>query len=175
MKYTQRYGVCRIALLALILITVAGCQRLMNQDAAIQKAIRQHLTERSDLAMDKMVMEMQKVTVDGDKAQAEVVFRVASGGGAPESRMGYHYDLHREGGAWKVDSGRPAGAETTHPQMGEGGQGMPSGGGVSGAPMRGDGSGPSDSMALPEGHPPVGGVSPGANPHGDTPPPSSQK
>ena len=171
-SHTQRYGVCKITLLGLILITAAGCQRLMNQDAAIQKAIQQHLTERSDLAMDKMVMEVQKVTVDGDKAQAEVVFRVAGGGGAPESRMGYHYDLHREGGAWKVDSGRPAGAATAHPQMGEGmGQGMPSSDGVSGAPTGGDGSAP----ALPEGHPPIGGVSPGANPHGDTPPPSSQK
>src|SRR5689334_1892725 len=93
-------------LLAALVSFTVGCQRLMNQDAAIQKAIQQHLTERSDLAMDKMVMEMQKVTVDGDKAQAEVVFRVAGGGDMPESRMGYHYDLHREGGAWKVDSGR---------------------------------------------------------------------
>ena len=79
-----------------------GCQRMMNQDAAIQKAIRDHLGERSDLSMDKMVMEVQQVKVEGEKATAEVVFRTTSD---PPARMSYHYDLRKQGGAWQVSGG----------------------------------------------------------------------
>src|SRR6185503_9821568 len=96
------------AILGLVVFLGLGCQRLMNQDAAIQKAIRDHLSERSDLAMDKMVLEMHQVKVDGDKAQAEVVFRTTAD---PPAQMNYHYELHRVGGAWQVDTGRPSAAE----------------------------------------------------------------
>lgn len=129
-------NVWMIAIVGTLLLAALGCQRLMNQDAAVQKAIQDHLSERSDLAMDKMVMEVQQVNVDGDKAQAEVVFHVA---GDTQMRMAYHYDLHREGGSWKVDTGRPSGSETPHPQMGEE---QPS------------------ADALPEGHPPLGEMPP---------------
>jgi len=141
----------KITIVGATLLMAVGCQRLMNQDAAVQKAIQDHLAERSDLAMDKMVMEVQQVQVDGDKAQAEVVFRVTSD---PNSRMAYHYDLSREGGTWKVDSGRPGGAESSHPQAGE--------------PMAGEPESPAPSE-LPEGHPPITG----ANPPGEEPPASA--
>ena len=152
------------AILAMLLFACFGCQRLMNQDAAIQKAVRDHLGERSDLDMRQMVMEMQQVKVDGDKAQAEVVFRATS---SPPAQMAYHYDLHREGGAWKVDTGRPSG--TQHPPMGE------SAGEASGGDSMGDGQ--ATSGELPAGHPPITQT----NPHGAAPgasepaPPSPQQ
>jgi hypothetical protein len=147
---------CMAALLGL------GCQRLMNQDAAIQKAIRDHLTERSDLDMSKMVLEIRQVKVDGDKAQAEVVFRTTSD---PPAQMSYHYELHREGGAWKVDTGRPSAADTQHPQMGQ--AAGEAGGESQGEPQGGQ---------LPAGHPPINQAPIGqTNPHGDAPPPSSQQ
>jgi hypothetical protein len=152
-----------LTFVTVVMLTSLGCQRLMNQDAAIQKAIRDHLAERSDLSMDKMALEMKQVKVNGDKASAEVVFRTTSD---PPSQMGYHYELHREGGAWKVDNGRPSASETQHPQMGEGD--------ASSSPSQ------SPSGELPAGHPPINGApSQGTldqmNPHGDAPPPSSQK
>jgi hypothetical protein len=136
----------KIVTLGVLALLAVGCQRLMNQDAAIQKAIRDHLGERSDLSMDKMVMEVHQVKVDGDKAQAEVVFRTTSD---PPAQMNYHYELHREGGAWKVDTGRPSAAEAQHPQMGE-------------APMdeSKSGEGQPSAGALPEGHPPIEQVNP---------------
>ncbi|MBI4480554.1 MAG: hypothetical protein HY651_11075 [Acidobacteria bacterium] len=151
-------NVWKVAIVGTLLLAALGCQRLMNQDAAVQKAIQDHLSERSDLAMDKMVMEMQQVKVDGDKAQAEVVFHVA---GDSQMRMAYHYDLHREGASWKVDSGRPSGSETPHPQMGES---------PAGESMPGESGNGEPSLDLPEGHPPIGEM----NPPGEEAPPSSQ-
>lgn len=129
----------------------AGCQRLMNQEAAVQKAIQEHLSQRSDLAMDKMTMEMRRVTVSGDKAEAEVVFRVTAD---PNSQLFFHYDLYREGGRWRVQGGRPSGEQSAHPTPG----GAPEGGlppGGMGQPAPG---------ALPEGHPPIGEVNPRQEP-----------
>ena len=153
--------VCKIAFIGVSLLTALGCQRLMNQEAAVQKAIQDHLAQRSDLAMDQMVMEVQQVNVNGDTAQAEVVFAVA---GDPQSRMSFHYDLHREGGRWQVDAGRPSGSQASHPQSG----GTPMGGSQVGESMPGE-AGTAEPLNLPEGHPPVQEM----NPHGEDSPPSS--
>jgi hypothetical protein len=147
----------KIAFLAASLLAALGCQQLMNQQAAVQKAIQDHLAERTDLAMNKMTMEVQQVNVNGDKAQAEVVFSIS---GDPQSRMSYHYELHREGGRWLVDGGRPTGSPMAHPQMGQSGMG---------GPMPG-GSGNAEPLNLPEGHPPVQQM----NPSGENSPPSSR-
>jgi hypothetical protein len=127
-----------------------GCQGLVNQEAAVQKAIQEHLAERSDLALDKMTMVMERVTVDGNTAQAEVVFGVADD---PQSRMSYQYDLRREDGRWLVEAGRPSASQLPHPEMGEA--------------MPGDSS-PAEPSSLPEGHPPISEM----NPHGEGPLPS---
>lgn len=140
-------NIWKIGLLAASLLAALGCQRLMNQEAAVQKAIQDHLADRSDLAMNKMTMEVQKVNVNGDTAQAEVVFSIS---GDPQSRMSFHYDLHREGGRWLVDSGRPTGSQMPHPQMGQPGTGGPTP----------DGSGNAEPLNLPEGHPPVRQMNP---------------
>jgi hypothetical protein len=127
------------------LLSAFGCQGLMNQEAAVQRAIHDHLAARSDLAMDKMTMTMERVVVDGETAQADVVFAVT---GDPQSRMSYHYDLRREGGRWLVEAGRPNASQLPHPQLGD--------------------STDSSVGELPEGHPPLTG----SNPHGEGPLPS---
>jgi hypothetical protein len=163
----MKAGVWSTVVILGLAIAAGGCQRLMNQDAAIQKAIRDHLTERSDLDMTKMTLEMHEVKVNGDKATAEVVFRTTT---EPPAQMNYHYDLHRESGLWKVDTGRPSAASNQHPQMGEG---------------EAAGDAGSDAGELPAGHPPIGqapiGQSPTdqpsadqMNPHGDMPLPSQR-
>jgi hypothetical protein len=148
-----------IALMGIGLFIAVGCQRLMNQEAAVQEAIQDHLAARSDLAMDKMTMEVQQVTVNGDTAQADVIFSVP---GDSQMRMAYHYELRREGGRWRVDSGRPSASQVPHPPMGE------AMGGEMGESMPG-GSGAGEPLNLPEGHPPIEQM----NPHGDTPLPST--
>ncbi|MBI2819590.1 MAG: hypothetical protein HYX73_06400 [Acidobacteria bacterium] len=148
---------CKIVFIGVSLLVALGCQRLMNQEAAVQKAIQDHLAERSDLALDKMVMEVQQVNVNGDTAQAEVVFSVA---GDPQSRMSFHYDLHREGGRWQVDASRLSDSQESHPQMG---------GPSVGESMPGE-SGSAEPLNLPEGHPPVQEM----NPRGEDTPPSSR-
>ena len=145
----------KIAFLGASLLAALGCQRLMNQEAAVQKAIQDHLAERSDLAMNKMVMEVQQVNVNGDTAQAEVMFSIS---GDPQSRMSIHYDLHREGGRWQVDAGRPSGSQAPHPEMG--------GPGMEGS-MPGE-TGSAEPLNLPEDHPPVREM----NPQGEAPPSS---
>lgn len=108
----------------------AGCQR-EGDSAAIQQAIEKHLTSRPGLASENLILEMQEVQVEGDAAEAEVVFHSRSD---PDARMSYHYELRKEGGEWNVASGRPSTEGTPHPST-EGGA-EPEG-------------------SLPEGHPPV--------------------
>jgi hypothetical protein len=128
----------RFSLLALLTAGSIGCGT-GNQDGAVRRAIEEHLSRRSDLAMDKMVLEVQQISVDGDRAQAEVVFRTTMD---PPARMTYTYELRRDGGSWQVESGRPTGMETPHPEMGN-----PEGGEL-------------QSGELPQGHPPLTGGHP---------------
>ena len=123
------------ALVVFSLLAALGCSSMGDQKPAVEKAIKDHLSKRSELAINNMTMEVKDVKVDGDKAGAEVLFRVTS---APEMQMAYHYELARESGSWKVLQGRPAQADSSHPT----GSADPS---------------MSDPSALPPGHPPFGG------------------
>ena len=111
-----------------------GCQQATSINTQVQEAIAEHLAERPGIDASRMMIEVQTVSVQGDQAEAEVIFRSRD---TPDSRMNYHYELRRADGRWKVESGRPSAAQSPHPQPGEGEEGPASG-------------------ALPEGHPPVG-------------------
>ena len=147
MRTVRRWA---MAIAAACVLIGGGCQTLTDQKGAIQEAIEEHLSRRSDLAMDQMVLEMGEVKVEGDSAEAEVVFRTTS---EPAMRMAYHYELRREGGGWQVASGRPSAAEVPHPTLGEteGESESPDRALPEGHPAIPDGAAP-----LPEGHPPVG-------------------
>jgi hypothetical protein len=121
---------------AVIGLCLVGCQRGPSINAQVQSAIAEHLADRPGIAPDRLLIEVQTVTVQGDKAEADVIFRSRDN---PESRMAYHYELRREGDAWKVQGGRPSSAESPHP--------VPE-------------AAPDAGATLPEGHPPVEG-----NPH----------
>jgi hypothetical protein len=128
-------------------LAATGCSRFGDQKPAVEKAIKAHLSSRTDLAINQMVMEVKDVKVDGDKAGADVLFRVTN---APEMQMGYHYELAREGGEWKVLQGRPAQTNSAHPT----GSADP---------------GTTDPNALPPGHPPVSGGQMPGNMSGEMP------
>lgn len=85
----------------------------------MEAAIRAYLSQRSDLAMNKMEVEITHVEFQGEKAEADVIFRVKGGQGT----MPFHYTLHREGDHWVVERGRsgtPTGTQMPpgHPPLG---------------------------------------------------------
>ena len=114
---------------------LAGCsgQRDANSNAAIQRAIEQHLSSRAGLDASKMLIEVQQVKIQGERAQAEVIFRSRDN---PQASMAFSYELRREAGEWKVENGRPSTAGSPHPD---------------------GGSGAEEGSPLPPGHPPAEG------------------
>ena len=142
--------------LILSLLLLAGCSSKANSDDAVRKALIAHLSTRPGLDMSKMDLEVNKVTIDGDKASADVTFKVK--GGASNQTMGMTYQLVRADGAWKVQ-GTPVGHGA---EGGAGGAGAsPHGGGA--PPMGGDGGG--EKAGSSSGfHPQVGGGAGGMPP-----------
>jgi hypothetical protein len=127
-----RYG--RVLLLVITAAVLQiGCNRADNSDAAIKKAIEDHLSGRAGLNSSEMVMEMKQVKVEGDNADADVQFRSRND---PKASMDFHYRLHRENKIWKVE--QPAAGAAPHAMP----PGQPEGGAPSGE--------------LPPGHPPTG-------------------
>ncbi len=96
---------------------LAGCGGLLEGDsnAAIQRAIEEHLANRPGLANDNLLMEVKDVQIQGDTAVAEVVFRSRTDQAA---MMAFHYQLRNEGNRWKVESGSPSQERSSHPPSG---------------------------------------------------------
>ncbi|MBI4458767.1 MAG: hypothetical protein HY648_01745 [Acidobacteria bacterium] len=128
----NKYG----ALLAVfsLMSLLVGCtsEPAADSDTAVRQAIEKHLAGRSDLAADKMTMEVVNVKFDGERAEAEVVFRTTSG---PPAQMAFLYELHREGSEWQVERGRPSATDSPHPSSSSGSDG--------------------NKNPSPEGHPPI--------------------
>ena len=114
-------------------VWLAGCQGGTSINGQVQEAIAEHLASRPGIDASRLMIEVQSVSVQGDQAEAEVIFRSRD---TPDSRMNYHYELRRAEGQWRVESGRPSAPQSPHP------------------PSEGDQ--PEGGMSLPEGHPPVG-------------------
>ena len=123
-----------ISIVALILCCVlgAGCNKAQQDDKAIRAALEKHLSERGNLNMAAMDMEVKQVKVEGNRAEAQVEFRVKQGG--PSMQMAY--TLERQGNAWVVRGATPAGGGMAHPPTGAG-------------------TPPSGAGDLPAGHPPM--------------------
>jgi len=129
-------------LLVAVGIVLAGCgQNKADTDAAVRRAIEEHLAGQAGLASSEMVMDLKKVDVQGDKAQADVQFRSRTD---PKAFMDFHYQLHKEGRDWKVDQPNPTSGGMPHsmtpPSDGTPQEQMPPGAGG----------------GIPEGHPPIG-------------------
>jgi hypothetical protein len=97
-------------------LAAAGCAPRISNEDAVKKAIMDYLATRPGLNLSQMDVTITKVNVDGNRADADVSFKVKDGG--PLTGMQMHYSLVREGDRWKVQSG-PGG----HP-----GSGSPPGG-----------------------------------------------
>ena len=155
---------------ALLLACAGGCKKAASDQDAIRASIAQHLKENSTLNVAAMDMDVRQVTVNGDRAQAQVQFRLKQGGAA----MQVAYNLERRDGVWSVLKSEPAGGQIAHPPMDKEHERVPS----SNLPklhmslddLSKPASTPADSSALPPGHPPIRKDSSAAQPDKSTQP-----
>lgn len=137
---------------AAVLIFTAGCKKGANENEQIRAAIVKRLTERGTLNMGAFDTDLKQVNVQGDKAQADVVFHPKNG--PQEAQMQMSYSLEKRNGVWTVLESKTAGGGMNHPPM-DGGQG---GSPVSDALKNFHGQAEGAQGALPPGHPPIQGA-----------------
>jgi len=117
-----------LSLAAAVLLLVAGtCKKAASDDEAIRAAIQQHLQKNSGLNLAAMDTEFQNISVDGDHARAQVLFRTKQEG----ATMQMTYALERQGGQWTVLKSNPSGGQVSHPPV-DGSHAAPGGGGAPG-------------------------------------------
>src|SRR3989442_3037549 len=96
------------------LLAAGGCKKQQNDNDAIRAGIMQHLTGVGTLNMSAMVMDIQKVSINGNQAHAEVEFRPKTG--APQGAgMQVSYNLEKRDGAWVVLKTQAVGGMIQHP------------------------------------------------------------
>lgn len=87
-----------------------------NAEDSIRTAIQAHLAHKGNLNLAAFDTDIKQVTIQGDRAQAEVEFRVKSGPGA----MQLTYALQKRDGAWSVMESDPVGSNFSHPALDQG-------------------------------------------------------
>jgi len=105
----RKIGISLLA--AVLLLFAAACRKASSDDEAIRASILQHLRQAGNLNLDAMDTQFQQITVDGDHAQAQVLFRTKQEG----ATMQMTYALERRAGQWTVLNSRPVGGQ--HPPV----------------------------------------------------------
>ena len=82
-------------------------------EAAIRTAIQAHLAHKGTLNLQAFQTEVKQVTIQGDRAQAEVEYRVKDGPGS----MQLTYALEKRDNAWSVVESVPVGSNFSHPSL----------------------------------------------------------
>jgi hypothetical protein len=153
--------------LSAVLSVGGGCKKQPSDNDAIRAGIMQHLNGVGTLNMSAMEMDIRSVSINGNQAHAEVVFRPKTGAPAGAG-MQVSYNLEKRDGAWVVQKTQSNGGMIQHPDPNKNPHQNPdahSGGlpnfsdivNPAGAPAQG---------ALPPGHPPVNSQPPNAHPSG---------
>jgi hypothetical protein len=106
----RRFGL--LLALGVALAAGASCHKATSDEEAVRASILQHLRQNSSINLAAMETTVQKVTVNGDHAEAQVLFRTKQEG----ATMQMTYALERTAGEWKVLKGQPAGG-VSHPPM----------------------------------------------------------
>jgi hypothetical protein len=104
--------------LLVLLIAATGCKKQLGDNDAIRSGIMQHLTAVGTLNISAMEMDIRSVSIDRDKAHADVEFRPKTGG-APGAGMQVVYDLQKRDGSWVVLKTQAAGGMLQHPDPGQ--------------------------------------------------------
>jgi|SRR5579864_944063 len=107
----------KMALLAVMATLVAGCkngsgaaQSQAQTENAVRAAIQDHLAHQGNLNLQAFDTDVKQVTIQGDRAKAEVEFRIKGGPGA----MQLTYSLEKRDGAWSVTNS-DVGSNFSHP------------------------------------------------------------
>jgi len=101
------------AFLASLMLAASSCHKTSSDEEAIRAAILQHLQKASTVNLSAMDTSFGQITVDRDRAQAQVIFK-AKGEGAT---MQMTYSLERRDGQWTVLNSHPAGGQIAHPPV----------------------------------------------------------
>ena len=153
--------------LAAALFLSDGCKKQPSDNDAIRAGILQHLSGVGTLNMSAMDMDIRSVSINGNQAHAEVVFRPKNSGPAGAG-MQVAYNLEKRDGAWVVQKSQTTGGMIEHPDPNKNphqNQDVHSGSlpnfsdivNPAGTPAQG---------ALPPGHPPVNAQPPNSQPSG---------
>lgn|SRR5574340_634697 len=118
--------------LVLTALALAACNRGVENKEAVRQGIVDYLSNRKNLNMASMSVDVSSVTFKGNEAEAMVSFAPKGGGG---QGMTMRYLLEKKGGRWVVKGRGDSG------QSHSGAMPMP-------APTPGE---------MPPGHPPAGG------------------
>jgi hypothetical protein len=130
-----------------------GCSASNEADAtaSVQRAVEKHLAARTDMDPSNLQVVVEKVSYEGDHANAAVTIMARKD---PQAKMQMTYRLRKTGAGWEVEPQQGSGAHgqgTPVPQAEETPE-LPPGH----PPLKGSESAePND---LPPGHPPVGGA-----------------
>ncbi|HTQ87529.1 MAG TPA: hypothetical protein VMI93_15020 [Candidatus Solibacter sp.] len=98
---------------AALLVFAAACHKASSDDEAIRASVLQHLQKNGGLNLAAMETQFQQITVDGDHAQAQVLFRTKQEG----ATMQMTYALERRDGEWAVLKSHPTGGQVNHPPV----------------------------------------------------------
>lgn len=162
---------CKLAMTLIIsAATVGGCQKTANPASgaastitaeaspndAIRTAIQAHLAHNGNLNLKSFDTEMKQVTIDRDRAEAQVEFHVKNGAGM----MQRTYALAKRDGAWSVVESTSVQSNFSHPTSGEAqepaaGEAMSGESSVFRALDNFHGRATTPPQNLPPGHPPV--------------------
>lgn len=134
-------------------VLLAGCgNKGIQNEAAVRQGVVDYLSQRSDLNLSTMQVDVTSVSFRQDEADATVSFRPK---GAPEGGMQMRYTLERKGNRWVVKGrGRGQAGQAPHGA----GQMPPVGAGAGQAPAA---RGTPQGSELPPGHPPMGAAGSG--------------
>src|SRR6266849_10462522 len=100
--------------LSAALLFGGGCKKQPSDNDAVRAGILQHLNGVGTLNMSAMEMEMRSVSITGNQAHAEVIFRPKTGA-PPGAGMQVAYKLEKRDGAWVVQKTLPTGGMIQHP------------------------------------------------------------
>lgn len=93
--------------------TTPGMPASSGDSDMVRQAVEDHVRNNHGINMSAMDMSVEAVSVSGDKAQANAVFRVKQGG----TSMAMTYSLERHGNGWLVVHSAPSDGQFVHPPM----------------------------------------------------------
>jgi len=150
---------CCVAFAGLtVTMTLGGCRQKQDETAAVRAGITDHLRSVGTLNLNAMDMNVTRVTINGNQADADVEF-VPKSGAPAGAGMQVSYSLEKRDGRWVVTKRNSLGGGIAHPE-GEANPPQQPQGAVHGMPnfqelLQPASPGGNGTQALPPGHPPV--------------------